>query len=162
VAAGLSRLGAPVEIAGPRPPLGEAHGESGSLCFAAVSSHEITVGGRKLVGSAQRRLERAILQHGSIPVVAERGRLAALVPGDSARRVQRLEETMVSLAEVLGEPPDPEAVAAAVAEGFAATFNIRLTEGSWDPTEEALAVRLEAEGAVRDSAQAVAEASCVP
>jgi lipoate-protein ligase A len=162
VAAGLSRLGARVEIAGPRPPLGEAQGESGPLCFAAVSSHEITVGGRKLVGSAQRRLGRAILQHGSIPVAAERGRLAALVPGDPARGVQRLEETMVSLAEVLGEPPDPEAVAAAVAEGFAAAFDIRYTEGSWDPAEEALAARLEAEGAVQDPPQALAEASWVP
>lgn len=35
-------------------------------CFLSTSRFEITVGGRKLVGSAQRRLKRAFLQHGSI------------------------------------------------------------------------------------------------
>ena len=153
VAAGLGRLGVPAEVAGPRPPLGRAHG---ALCFAAVSSHEITVGGRKLVGSAQRRFGRAILQHGSIPIAAERGRLAALVPGNSAGAARLLQQTMVSLAEVLGGPPDPEAVAAAVAEGFAAAFDVRLAAGSWEPAEEALAARLEAEGAAEERPHAIA------
>ncbi|HYB71762.1 MAG TPA: lipoate--protein ligase family protein [Candidatus Sulfotelmatobacter sp.] len=147
VAAGLARLGAPAEVAGPRAPLGGSHGGGGVPCFAAISSHEITVGGRKLVGSAQRRFGRAILQHGSIPVAAERRRLASLLPGDSARALRLLEATMVSLVEVLGGSPDPGALAAAVAEGFAVALDVRLAEGVWDPTEEALAARLEADGA---------------
>ncbi len=155
VAAGLSRLGVPAEVAGPRPPLGRTDAESGALCFAAVSSHEITVGGRKLVGSAQRRFERAILQHGSIPIVAERGRLAALVARGAGRAARLLEETMVSLAEVLGEPPDPEAVGAAVAAGISAAFDVRLAEGWWDPAEEVLAARLEAMGTAGEHPRAV-------
>lgn len=35
-------------------------------CFAAPATHEIAVGARKLVGSAQRRGAGAVLQHGSI------------------------------------------------------------------------------------------------
>ncbi len=35
-------------------------------CFDAVSRYEIRLLGRKLVGSAQRRLKRAFLQHGSL------------------------------------------------------------------------------------------------
>jgi hypothetical protein len=35
-------------------------------CFAGAGGHEMTVGGRKLVGSALRRGRRGFLQHGSI------------------------------------------------------------------------------------------------
>lgn len=44
-------------------------GESGPenfLCFASLQGHEISVGGRKLVGSAFRQTRRAFLQHGSL------------------------------------------------------------------------------------------------
>ena len=61
---GLSLLGVPAELAsqtkslqpGPRP------------CFDVPAEHEIAVGGRKLVGSAQWRHGGALLQHGSILV----------------------------------------------------------------------------------------------
>lgn len=39
---------------------------SGSLCFASTAKSEIKFGGKKLVGSAQRKLGSTILQHGSI------------------------------------------------------------------------------------------------
>ena len=45
-------------------------GKSGARdkpCFASVSRHEISYCGRKVVGSAQRIGEGAMLQHGSIP-----------------------------------------------------------------------------------------------
>lgn len=38
----------------------------GFACFGAAGGHEITVRGRKLVGSALRRGRRAFLQHGSL------------------------------------------------------------------------------------------------
>ncbi|MEJ5229821.1 MAG: biotin/lipoate A/B protein ligase family protein [Pseudothermotoga sp.] len=37
-----------------------------AACFDAPSSYEITINGKKVVGSAQMRNERAVLQHGSI------------------------------------------------------------------------------------------------
>ena len=39
---------------------------SGSLCFASTAKSEIKYNGKKLVGSAQRKLGDTILQHGSI------------------------------------------------------------------------------------------------
>jgi lipoate-protein ligase A len=41
-------------------------GAPGFDCFAWLAAEEICVGGRKLVGSAQRRAGGAVLQHGSI------------------------------------------------------------------------------------------------
>lgn len=38
----------------------------GTNCFQEVSSYELTVGGKKLVGSAQYRRRKLLLQHGSI------------------------------------------------------------------------------------------------
>ena len=144
VAAGLRRLGVVAEVAGGRPAPHARQGGARALCFTAVSAHEITVAGRKLVGSAQRRFRDAILQHGSIPVAAERARLAALVPGDAGEAARALEATMVSLEEVLGGPPDVEAVAAAVADGFAGRFGLQFAEHAWGPAERAVAARLEA------------------
>jgi lipoate-protein ligase A len=45
---------------------GSAAGERNEACFNSPSRYEVLVDGRKLVGSAQRRLKRAFIQHGSI------------------------------------------------------------------------------------------------
>jgi lipoate-protein ligase A len=63
LACALRELGVPAELApdtGRRIPL-----ESGA-CFAQAAGGEVTVSGRKLVGSAQVRQGGALLQHGSI------------------------------------------------------------------------------------------------
>jgi lipoate-protein ligase A len=69
LAGALARLGVPVRLARgeargglePRAPGGAA-----PPCFASTARHEIVLDGRKLVGSAQRRTARALLQQGSI------------------------------------------------------------------------------------------------
>lgn len=39
---------------------------SGSLCFASTAKSEVKYYGKKLIGSAQRRMNNVVLQHGSI------------------------------------------------------------------------------------------------
>jgi lipoate-protein ligase A len=62
---GLSSMGAPLDM---------ERGKTGRSrmvqrpCFASVSRYEVTYKGRKVVGSAQRVGQRAVLQHGSIPL----------------------------------------------------------------------------------------------
>ncbi len=53
------RLGIQAEVRGRNPARVE-------VCFSDISSYEIHINGRKIVGSAQRRGRRAVLQHGSI------------------------------------------------------------------------------------------------
>ena len=50
-------------------------------CFAAPSHGELVVAGRKLVASAQRRENGALLQHGSILLVDRQGALSRLAHG---------------------------------------------------------------------------------
>ena len=84
LAAGLARMGIPVELA-PRD-AGRAHrgcgrtgdslseARSGSrvggsaACFDSPSAYELLAAGRKIVGSAQVRRGSTFLQHGSIPI----------------------------------------------------------------------------------------------
>lgn len=78
----LERLGLEPEISG-----GESREDMRSLvCFKSAGQHEIRVGGRKLVGSAQRRSGGVFLQHGSILTGPRHLRLPEfLLPGDPGR-----------------------------------------------------------------------------
>ncbi len=74
----LCRIGCPAEISSGNP---HRKGASPSFldapCFLSTSRYEITAQGRKLIGSAQRRLKCAFLQHGSILLRCDYSRQAA-------------------------------------------------------------------------------------
>jgi len=62
LADGLRTLGVPAALA----PAAPTPGPGAGACFASPAGGEVTVGGRKLVGSAQVRERGGFLQHGSI------------------------------------------------------------------------------------------------
>jgi lipoyl(octanoyl) transferase len=90
LAAALRSLGVPALLAagvsaarragepGPAPRARDAQGApvAAPPCFASTARHEIVLAGRKLVGSAQRRTARALLQQGSILLGPSHLRLA--------------------------------------------------------------------------------------
>lgn len=57
------------------------------VCFEVPSTSEITVNGKKLVGSAQARRKEGILQHGSLPLNGDLSRIVQVLvfPDDEAR-----------------------------------------------------------------------------
>jgi lipoate-protein ligase A len=64
----LRRLGVPASLVargGPASPRSRAPGPA-APCFASAARHEVVLDGRKLVGSAQRRTARGLLQEGSV------------------------------------------------------------------------------------------------
>jgi lipoate-protein ligase A len=135
--AGLRSLGVSAELAPRRPARREPAGVS---CFSTPAPHEIVVGGRKLVGSAQARRRGAFLQHGSIPLDASSGgrgdtALAAIggtAPGEEA----------TTLAGCLGAAPPAETVATVLVAAFERSFDARLEPGELTADEAALAERL--------------------
>lgn len=74
LAAALARLGVRADAAPPGPALRPGR----DACFAEPSAGELVVAGRKLVASAQRRDDGALLQHGSILLVDRQGTLRSL------------------------------------------------------------------------------------
>jgi lipoate-protein ligase A len=106
---GLSRLGVPATIA---TPAGRAPVPSTRPCFELPSEGEVIAGGRKLVGSAQWRDEKALLQHGSILVEDDQSLLPSLAidgRGGSGEVI-----APATLSEILGRCPDAEEVASAM------------------------------------------------
>ncbi len=71
----LDALGVPASTA---PAEGRALPPAAGPCFRRPSEGEVTVAGRKLVGSAQARIGSAILQHGSLLLGPGQERLADL------------------------------------------------------------------------------------
>jgi lipoate-protein ligase A len=84
--AGLANLGISAEmVSRPHKHAPSAHtGTKDPACFSSPSRYELVVEDRKIIGSAQRRLSRAFLQHGSILLDYDAGLEAELIPGERA------------------------------------------------------------------------------
>lgn len=102
-------------------------------CFTSSARYEIEWGGRKLVGSAQRRFgdgeHDVVLQHGSILCGPAHKRLADyLAVRDHAllnRLRQELEAKTVDLSEILSHGVDFEGLAGCLKRGFEDEWGIK-------------------------------------
>lgn len=105
LAAAIRRLGVETSAAAG----GRALRPGRDACFAEPSKGELTVEGRKLVASAQRRDQGALLQHGSILLVDKQGDLVSLASAPMDRPAPG-----ASLNEVLRRAVTPGEVRAAL------------------------------------------------
>jgi lipoate-protein ligase A len=113
----LVRLGVPASLAAGGRSVAPA-GRAPDACFAATARHEIVLGGRKLVGSAQRRTAHALLQQGSVLLGPGHLRLAdyLAMPDASRERARRsLEASTAHAGDRLGAAPPLERWAEALA-----------------------------------------------
>ena len=131
LAAGLRAIGAAVDMVSVQPSDPAA---MPAFCFARTGSYELEVGGRKIVGSAQRRQGVGFLQHGSVMLAAEPERLTRVFPGERDPL-----GGMTTLEAVLGRRPSFDETAERLAEGFRQVHGIELSPGGLSPDETALA-----------------------
>jgi lipoate-protein ligase A len=103
-------------------------------CFETIAAHELTLAGRKLVGSAQARRGGALLQQGSIRLAPEPAEAAQATPVRAT-----------SLQEALGRPVSWDELAEALVSGFVRAWAIEVRPGELTADEEELARRLERE-----------------
>lgn len=118
--AGLERLGVRAGMSRSALPQGSAHGAA--LCFAAAGRYEITAGGRKLIGSAQRRMDGVMIQQGSLLLSCDQN--LPLLPGGKSfpaetATLQGLLGREVGLAEVA------QAMEQGMSGAWAAKFELR-------------------------------------
>ena len=126
---GLQRVGLQADKAGGDVRAGP---NVSAACFEVPSAYEITAHGRKLIGSAQSRRAGYVLQHGSLPLVGDIGRLVdvlALPAEERARLRAELVGRACTLAEALGVAEDDPSldfkhVAQAIIEGFSELLNL--------------------------------------
>ena len=145
LAAALQALGVPVQLARPQTRATPTRVAASPACFAALSRYELSVAGKKIVGSAQKRAQRALLQHGSIPLWMDRQRLFQCLRVPSEHRaalVQAAYTTMGAVHEVTERPVSVAALHAALRQGFGARFGVELIDMPISPEEWRLAEHL--------------------
>jgi lipoyl(octanoyl) transferase len=126
--AGLRLLVPEIGIARTQADFQKLYREPGSIpCFSSSARYEIEFSGRKLVGSAQRRIGSAVLQHGSILIGAAHLGLADLLDVDDNVREQLRHDMRAhttTLEEILGRPVHRDEVRDAIKEGFQSAWEI--------------------------------------
>ncbi len=88
-------------------------------CFSSPSWYELLVKGRKIIGSAQRRVGGAFLQHGSILIGYDPALEAEVIPGGGMRDV------VTCIRAELGREIGPGEVKRAFREGFARALDVQ-------------------------------------
>jgi lipoate-protein ligase A len=114
-----------------------SQGEAGGVCFLSSARYEVTVNGRKLIGSAQRRLSRALLQHGSLLIDLEHTLWSALFPEG-----RELESRATALSLLLGRSPGWEELVEALRAGFESGAGVTLEPGGLTDKEESVVQEL--------------------
>ncbi|HEX7784935.1 MAG TPA: biotin/lipoate A/B protein ligase family protein [Methylomirabilota bacterium] len=127
LAAGINRIGAPVEMVPVQPSDPAA---TPTFCFARTGSYELEIGGLKVVGSAQRRQGAGFLQHGSVMLGAEPHRLRRIFP-----TTREPLAGMTTLEAALGRRPSFDESVRALAEGFRRVHGLALAPGGLEPEE---------------------------
>lgn len=100
-------------------------------CFVSSGRFEVVVGGRKLVGSAQRRGGRGVLQHGSLLTDGTHAEIAGVLAIDEAAR-GRIRDLLIAkttdLSSLLKRRVPFAEVAAAVRAGFERAWAVELRD----------------------------------
>lgn len=101
--------------------------DKSTLCFAVSAMNELNYKGRKVVGSAQRKLGNIILQHGTIlcgPFHKKVTEYLNLLPKNILEIKGEIEETTTELETILGKKINYETLAVSIKKGFEQHFNI--------------------------------------
>ena len=96
-------------------------GSKEPACFSCPSWYEIVVNNRKIIGSAQRRVSGAFLQHGSILLDYDPASEAEVIPGGCPADV------VTSVIRELGRSVPLEEAKRAFAKGFSGALGVEFT-----------------------------------
>jgi lipoate-protein ligase A len=102
-------------------------------CFLSPNRHEIMAAGKKLVGSAQKRTARSVLQHGSIPLTPAFRNLPDFLQLDQGQRETQkrlLEEKCVCMQELVRNL-DERKFRECLISGFCGTLPFAATRLVW-------------------------------
>ena len=112
---------------------------SNPVCFEVPSTYEITVDGKKLIGSAQARKKEGVLQHGSLPLSGNLARICEALVFESeparAEASRRLLARAATVESALGHAPSWETAARAFRHAFEAQLGLNMKRGQLSESE---------------------------
>lgn len=149
---GLNQLGIPAKVL---PALKEYEEISGrqslrtSACFASPSRYELTLNGKKIAGSAQKKYGDFMLIHGSIPIKPNfRTLFDVLIFPDEETRVAAYENAVTKMTSLLDEMEKEynfEELTNAIVSGFAQEWKSEMAEEDFNREEWELVQKLKNE-----------------
>jgi lipoate-protein ligase A len=130
----LRLLGLPAQAHPQATSAGSAASEAQNpVCFEVPSHYEITVDGKKLIGSAQARRKGGVLQHGSLPLSGDLARitsgLAFSSPQERQSAAARLLGRATTVEQILGASPAWEVLRQAFRQAFQEELNLEMVPG---------------------------------
>ena len=100
------------------------------VCFEVPSNYEITVNGKKLIGSAQARRKEGILQHGALPLYGDLTRIITALQFSNTDKKEKAKSSLLSHATTvereLGHPVGWMQANDAFKQAFQKVLNLEL------------------------------------
>lgn len=122
------------------------HAAPNPVCFEVPSTYEITVDGKKLIGSAQARKKEGVLQHGSLPLTGDLTRIcqALVFENETAREEasKRLLTRATTVEAALGRAVSWETSAQVFIHAFEAQLGLCFERGELSESESRRAEEL--------------------
>lgn len=111
-------------------------------CFALATPGDITWQGKKFVGSAQKRFDTSLLQHGSILLRSQEKFLSDIFFNGEENGSQALLDKVSCLDDILKRRIEVEEISEVLVSGFKKALNIEFQTDELSCEEEALAASL--------------------
>lgn len=113
---------------------------SGVLCFGSTAKNEVKFGGKKIIGSAQRKLNNTILQHGSILCGTFHRKLVDFLRTDDILKqklASELSEKTIEIQTILDENVNYDELKICLVEGFREVWDVNfVTEKYFEESEK--------------------------
>ncbi|MFH1196105.1 MAG: hypothetical protein V1720_10345 [bacterium] len=104
---------------------------AGALCFASTAKSEVKFDGRKIIGSAQRVLNKIVLQHGSILCGSFHRKLPDYLNLDEVNKkilTSELQSKTIEIETILQSTVDYDKLEKSLIKGFAEEWQINFDE----------------------------------
>ena len=102
--------------------------KSGGICFASTAKNEVKYTGKKLIGSAQKKMKNVVLQHGSILCGTKHKELVNFLNFPNETKVELLKEIndkTIEIETILHEKVDYKRLRNCLTLGFQEYFGIK-------------------------------------
>ena len=113
-------------------PANFSRGELSTMCYASTIQHEISYEGKKLVGSAQRRFDHVVLQHGSILIGPKHLDLVNYLVNGEPQRQTRIRDFLksktVCLNDINNTPVSFSTLSGVIKTGFENELDIKFLD----------------------------------
>ncbi|MCE4616945.1 MAG: lipoate--protein ligase family protein [Aeropyrum sp.] len=116
----------------------------GGLCYVRPGSSDVVVLGRKVSGSAQRRIRGRLLQHGTVLLRFDADEWSSIIPLGGVGP-EDLRTKIAGIEQILGRSIDFEEITKGLVEGFARVLGVPsggVEYSSLEPQELSIALKL--------------------